>query len=38
MTWPFTVSAMGLPPLPLGSVVMPHMLLTLLLVYEVLDG
>ena len=32
------VSAMGLPPLPMGSVVKPHMVLTLLLAYEVLDG
>ena len=38
MIWPFMVSAMGLPPLPVGSVVTPHMALTLLLANEVLDG
>jgi hypothetical protein len=38
MTWPFMVSAMGLPPLPVGSVVRPHMVATLLLAYDVLDG
>jgi hypothetical protein len=38
MTWPFMVSAMGLPPLPVGRIVMPHMVLTLLLAKEALVG